>query len=153
MTADRREEVIAALEVDAVETRDVMVDAESVVALSVTEPLAANLQRMRENPHSRFPLVDDALADYRGVVYAPAAIRDQSALEAGGATLADVAVEPMRVDATLTVSELIDRFQAEGQELALVFEGEAVVGPVTVTDAVEAITGEVTDPLDAETAG
>ena len=130
-----------------------MVDAASVVALSVTEPLAVNLQRMREHPHSRFPLVGDSLADYRGVVYSPAVLRDQPALEAGGTTLADVAAEPMRVDATLPVSELIDRFQAEGQELALVFESEAVVGLVTVTDAVEAITGEVTDPLDAETAG
>jgi CBS domain containing-hemolysin-like protein len=56
----------------------------------------------------------------------------------------------MRVEASLPVSELVDRFRAEGQELALVFEDDAVVGLVTVTDAVEAITGEVTDPLDAD---
>jgi CBS domain containing-hemolysin-like protein len=56
----------------------------------------------------------------------------------------------MRVEASLPVSELVDRFRAEGRELALVFEDDAVVGLVTVTDAVEAITGEVTDPLDAD---
>jgi CBS domain containing-hemolysin-like protein len=131
------------------ETRDVMVDAGSVVALSVAEPLAVNLQRMRENTHSRFPLVGDGLGDYRGVVYTPAVFRGQPALEAGEATLVDVAAEPMRVEASLPVSELIDRVRGEGQELALVFEDDAVVGLVTVTDAVEAITGEVTDPLDA----
>ena len=132
------------------ETRDVMVDAESVVALSVAEPLAVNLQRMRENTHSRFPLVGDGLGDYRGVDYMPPVFRGQPALEAGEATLADVAAEPMRVEASLPVSELIDRVRAEGQELALVFEDDAVVGLVTVTDAVEAITGEVTDPFDAD---
>jgi hypothetical protein len=57
----------------------------------------------------------------------------------------------MRVDATRSVSELVDRFQTVARELAPVFEGEAVVGPVT--DIVEAITVEVTDALDAETAG
>ena len=56
----------------------------------------------------------------------------------------------MRVEASLPVSELVDRFRAEGQELALVFEDDTVVGLVAVTDAVEAITGEVTDPLDAD---
>jgi CBS domain containing-hemolysin-like protein len=108
---------------------------------------------MRENPHSRFPLVGDSLEDYRGIVYTPAVLRDEPALEAGEATLSDVAAEPMRVDASLAVSALIDRFQEEGQELALVFDGGTVVGMVTVTDALEAITGEVTDPLDADPEG
>jgi CBS domain containing-hemolysin-like protein len=129
-----------------------MVDAESVVALSVAEPLAVNLERMRENPHSRFPLVGEDLDDFRGIVYTPAVLREQPALEAGEATLSDVAVEPLTVDTSLAVSELIDRFQAAGQELALVEDSDgSVVGLVTVTDALEAITGEVTDPLDAET--
>ena len=130
-----------------------MVDAESVVALSVAEPLAVNLERMRENPHSRFPLVGESLQDFRGVVYTPAVLREQHALESGEATLSDVATELLWVDASLSVSELIDRFQAEGQELALVREEGTVAGLVTVTDAVEAITGEVTDPLDAEKRG
>ena len=150
---DRREEVIAALDIGSMETRDVMVDAESIVALSVAEPLAVNLERMRENPHSRFPLVGDSLEDLRGIVYTPAVLREQPALESGDATLSDAATPPMWVDASLSVSELIDRFQEEGQELALVGEDGAVVGLVTVTDAVEAITGEVTDPLDAEKHG
>jgi len=57
----------------------------------------------------------------------------------------------MTVDVSLAVSELIDRFQERGQELALVEEDGSVVGLVTITDALEAITGEVTDPLDAGT--
>jgi CBS domain containing-hemolysin-like protein len=150
---ERREEVMAAVDIDSMETRDVMVDAEAVVALSVKEPLAVNLERMRENPHSRFPLVGEGLEDFRGIVYTPAVLREQPELESGEATLSDVAVESLTVDASLAVSELIDRFQAAGQELALVTEDGSVVGLVTVTDALEAITGEVTDPLDAEKQG
>ena len=151
LPADRREEVIAALDIGSMETRDVMVEAGSIVALSVTEPLEVNLERMRESPHSRFPLVGGDLSDFRGIVYTPGVLRDQPELEAGEATLSDVAAEPMTVDASLAVSELIDRFQERGQELALVEEDGSVVGLVTITDALEAITGEVTDPLDAGT--
>jgi CBS domain containing-hemolysin-like protein len=150
---DRREEVMAAVDIGSMETRDVMVDADSIVTLSVVEPLAVNLERMREDPHSRFPLVGESLEDFRGIVYTPAVLRDQPALEGGDATLSDVATDPMWVEASLSVSELIDRFQEAGQELALVTDGDAVVGLVTVTDAVEAITGEVTDPLDDEKRG
>jgi len=151
LPADRREEVIAALDVGSMETRDVMVEAGSTVALSVIEPLEVNLERMRESPHSRFPLVGGDLSDFRGIVYTPGVLRDQPELEGGEATLSDVAAEPMTVDASLAVSELIDRFQERGQELALVEEDGSVVGLVTITDALEAITGEVTDPLDAGT--
>jgi IMP dehydrogenase len=50
------------------------------------------------------------------------------------------------------VSDAIDQFQAENQELALVIEDGEVVGLVTVTDALESIMGSVEDPLDREQA-
>lgn len=48
------------------------------------------------------------------------------------------------------VSDLIDQFQTENQELALVIEDDKIVGLVTATDAFEEITGELQDPLDTE---
>ncbi len=48
------------------------------------------------------------------------------------------------------VSDAIDQFQTEGQELALVIEEGDVVGQVTVTDLLETIIGEVEDPLDQD---
>ncbi|MFB6148098.1 MAG: CBS domain-containing protein, partial [Halobacteriales archaeon] len=64
--------------------------------------------------------------------------------------LQELATPPMTVSTTTVVSDLIDRFQTENQELALVVEEGDVVGLVTITDAVEAIIGEVEDPLDTE---
>jgi CBS domain containing-hemolysin-like protein len=48
----------------------------------------------------------------------------------------------------LTSSEFIDRCQAENQELALVVEDDDGVGLLTATDAFEAITSELEDPMD-----
>jgi len=55
-----------------------------------------------------------------------------------------------RVRTGTAVSDLIDRLQAERQELALVRGGGSVAGLVTVTDGMEAITGEIRDPLDGD---
>jgi IMP dehydrogenase len=46
------------------------------------------------------------------------------------------------------VSDAIDQFQAERQEMALVIEDGEVVGLVTVTDLLETIIGDIEDPLD-----
>lgn len=60
--------------------------------------------------------------------------------------------------ADLPVARLIDRFQHERQEIALVEEveeraktnggGGRIVGLVTITEAFEAISGDVEDPYD-----
>ncbi|WP_276257430.1 CNNM domain-containing protein [Haloglomus litoreum] len=152
--ADRREEVMNALYIDRVQVQDVMVDAEAITPLSVQEPLEVNVERIREHPHTRFPLVGEDVSDFRGIVYVPAVLRDLDDLEAGELTLSDLAADPMTVPADLSVADLIDRFQDEKQELALVVDpdGETtVLGLVTATDAFEAITGELEDPLDEET--
>ncbi len=73
-----------------------------------------------------------------------------AALAAGRVSLQELAVEPMTVDASVPVSELIDRFQEAEQELALVQEDGRVVGLVTTTDAFEAIVGDLRDPFDRE---
>ena len=54
----------------------------------------------------------------------------------------------MAVPAELKVSEVIDRFQSNKQELALVKEDDNVLGLVTLTDAVEVIIGSAEDPID-----
>jgi CBS domain containing-hemolysin-like protein len=55
---------------------------------------------------------------------------------------------PLPVTAETTISDFIDRCQAESQELALVVVDDDVVGLLTATDAFEAITGELEDAMD-----
>ena len=60
-----------------------------------------------------------------------------------------VASPPMTISPDTTVSDAIDQFQAEHQELALVFEDGTVVGLVTVTDLLEEVVGDIQDSMDA----
>jgi len=153
LTEERREEVIGALDIDRIPVGDEAVPVEDVVAVSTTDDLEANLDRMADAPHVRYPLVGETMDDFRGVVYLPEVFRDLDDLRDGALTLEDVAHPPLAFDADTPVSEAIDRFQAERQELAFVTDPDSgsVVGMVTITDALEAIAGDVEDPFDDET--
>jgi CBS domain containing-hemolysin-like protein len=70
------------------------------------------------------------------------------ALERGERRFEDVAAPPMTLAAGTNVSDAFDQFQAQDQELALVLKDGEVVGLVTATDALEAVMGELEDPLD-----
>jgi CBS domain containing-hemolysin-like protein len=146
--AERQEEVLNALAVDELPVSEVVTPPEEVVALSTTASVEKNLERMRATPHTRFPLVGDGLADLRGVVYTPSVLTHLEALTRGERTFEDVAAPPMTLAADTSVSDAFDQFQAQDQELALVIEDGVVVGLLTATDTLEAVMGELEDPLD-----
>ncbi|OYR76333.1 hypothetical protein DJ71_18130, partial [Halorubrum sp. E3] len=54
---ERREEVLSALDVDRITVGDVMTPPDEIVSLTTTVSVAENLDRIRDTPHSRFPLV------------------------------------------------------------------------------------------------
>ena len=150
LSDERQNEVVSALEIGQTPVEEVMVHREDVIALSTADDVETNLDRVRNHPHSRFPLVGDALEDFRGVVYTPALLRVQEQLENGSLDLSDVAAPPTTVPSTAAISDVIDQFQAENQELALVLNDGEVRGLVTATDCFEAITGELEDPIDKQ---
>jgi CBS domain containing-hemolysin-like protein len=147
---ERRDEVLNALAVDELAIDEIMVDPDEVVALSTTASVEENLDRIRDTPHTRFPLVGEDRSELHGIVYAPSIIDRFEDLQSGDRTFADIAAPPMTLAAGTTVSDAFDQFQAEDQELALVFEDGEVVGLLTATDALEAVMGELEDPLDRD---
>ncbi|MBV0924371.1 hemolysin family protein [Halomicroarcula limicola] len=152
---ERREEVLAAFQVGDREVRDVMVPAADIVSLSLTDDGEANAHRVAETPHTRYPLVDGGLDEFLGIVYVPELFRKQDEDAREGTPLSDVDLEevaapPMTVTADTSVSDAIDRFQAENQELAFVVEDGEVVGMITVTDLLEEVVGDIQDPMDAK---
>ena len=150
LTEERREEVMNALEIGKQTVREVMVDAENIVPLSTTAGSAENFKRMEEHPHTRYPLVGEELAEFKGIVYVPVLTQHREELAEGGMDFEELAASPMTLSPETKVSDAIDQFQIENQELALVFEEGEVVGMVTVTDLLESITGELEDPIDAD---
>jgi len=150
LSDERRSEVLSALDIGDSTVADIMVDRAAIVALSTEVDLDENLDRMDGTPHVRFPLVESELEDFVGVIYAPTVLHNIDELRAGDTTLRELATPPMTVAADTAVSDLIDQFQAENQELALVLDGGEVVGLVTATDAFEEVLGELEDPMDRE---
>lgn len=145
---ERREEVLSALDVDTLAVTEIMVPADEIVALTTTASVEQNLERIRDTPHTRFPLVGAELTDFHGIVYAPSIIDHFEALRDGRLSFSEIAAPPMTLPAETNVSDAFDRFQAADQELALVTRDGEVVGLLTATDALEAVMGELEDPLD-----
>ena len=145
---ERRDEVLSAFEIGDIPVEEIMIDRESIVALSTADDLETNLDRITDSPHVRFPLVGESLEEFHGIVYTPSVLRHVEEIVGGTLDFRDLTAPPMTVGTDTVVSDLIDRFQAENQELALVVEAGRVVGLVTATDAFEEITGDLEDPID-----
>ena len=150
LSEERRTEVMNALQIGEQPVRDVMVSTDEIVALSTEADTAENFRRMAENPHTRYPLVGGEVTDFRGILYFPVFARHREELAEGTVDFEALAAPPVTLSPDVDVSDAIDQFQAENQELALVIENGEVVGMVTVTDLLESITGDIEDPIDVE---
>ncbi|NUB91317.1 HlyC/CorC family transporter [Haloterrigena sp. SYSU A121-1] len=163
LSEERRDEVMNAFQIGEKPIREVMVDPDEIVALSAEDDAEENLRKMEKRPQTRFPLVGDELTDFRGILYTPILVRHREELADSAVDFGELAAPPMTLSPDADVSDAVDQFQAENQELALVIEdseerssssgrtqsddGE-VVGLVTVTDLLEAVMGDIEDPLD-----
>ncbi len=145
---DRRDEILAALEIGDRRVEEIMVEREEIVALHAEDGVETVTELVRKNPHTRFPLIGDSLEDFIGIVYVPAVLARIDELRRGERGIADLAVSPMTLEAGTSIATAIDRFQEAHQELALVTDDGRVIGLLTSTDAFEAIAGELEDPLD-----
>jgi len=150
LSDERRDEVMNALDVGERPLREVMVPAQDIVPLSTTVDSEENFRRMEENPHTRYPLIGDTLTDFEGIVYFPILARHREKLATGNLDFTELAAPPMTLSPDVDVSDAIDQFQTENQELALVLEDGEVVGMVTVTDLLESVMGDIEDPIDVE---
>lgn len=148
LSNERREEVLHALEAGRTEVREEMTAEENVTFLSTAATPEENLRRIAETPHVRYPLVGESVDEFVGIVYVPSVIGQTEELRAGEVGFAELAAPPMTISADTSVSDAVDRFQAESQELALVLSDGTVVGVLTATDALETVMGELEDPLD-----
>ena len=150
LSEERQEEILNAFTVGEQPVSDIITDREDIIFLSTAVSAQENFDRIGTSPHTRFPLIGDDPADYRGVVYVPVVVDQIDELRRGEVTFEDVAAPPMTLRADTLISDAVDRFQDEHQELALVYDEdeEKVVGLITATDALEAVMGEIEDPLD-----
>lgn len=148
LSAERRNEVMNALQIGEQTIREIMLPADDIIALSTEADASENVRRMEESTHTRYPLVGPELTDFHGIVYSPIFVRYREELASGTIDFVEIAAPPMTLSPDTDVSDAIDQFQTENQELALVIEDGEAVGLVTVTDLLEAVMGDIEDPLD-----
>jgi len=145
---ERRQEVMNAFAIGDRPVEDIMVPRDEMIVLSTQRSLEDNLDVAATHVHSRFPLVNGGADDVVGTIYAAGLLRDWDALCTGDKQLEDLAASPVTVPAETSISRLIDYLQEREQELALVNDDGRIVGLITITDAFEAIAGDMKDPLD-----
>ena len=126
-----------------------MVPRGDVVCLDANDPFEANLARIEESDHARFPVVRGGLVNILGVVNARRLLAPIAHGEAPD-LLREIQA-PLYVPETLTGMELLDNFRSSGTQMAFIIDeyGE-VLGIVTLQDLIEAITGEF-EPRNPET--
>jgi putative hemolysin len=127
-----------------------MVPRAHIVLLDANLSWKENAKRIEDSDHSRYPVVRRDLHDILGIVTARHLLVDT--LKGRTPDLTKSLQTPVFVPDSLTGMELLDNFRASGVHLAFVVDeyGE-VLGMVTLTDLLEAITGEF-KPRSAEDA-
>ena len=118
-----------------------MVPRPDIVLLDVTDGIDANLAKIAESEHSRFPVCRNGLDEVLGFVHAKQLLGQS--LRAGKIDLTANLQEMLYVPETLTGMELLENFRSSNTQIALVIDeyGE-VQGLITLHDLLEAITGE-----------
>jgi putative hemolysin len=118
-----------------------MVPRSRIVYLDANLPWQDNAKRIEAEDHSRYPVTRKSLSDILGVVTARQLL--VKTLKGETPVLTSGLQQPVFVPESLTGRELLENFRAQGTHLAFVVDeyGE-VLGMVTLTDLLEAITGE-----------
>lgn len=150
ISEERKEEIIKSVEIDEIPVSDIMIPRDQIKYLSTHKSFDENLAIIRDTMRNRYPLVRGEIDKFAGILYTPEILGRITELQDGEITLDDLDHYDMAVPPKLKVSELIDRFQSNKQELAIVQENDKVIGMVTLTDALEEIVGSAQDPIDDE---
>jgi CBS domain containing-hemolysin-like protein len=152
MVRDDEEEMVhAVLDFGDTLVRQVMVPRTEIVAVPAQAALDDILRTAAASPVSKLPVYEGDLDHIIGVVH----LQDVLAISRRPAGAASSARQLMRetlfVPDTVRISDLLRRFRARRQHLAIVLdEYGGTAGLVTLEDLLEEIVGEMRDPFDGQ---
>ena len=153
-----------AIDLGQVTVREIMTPRGRMFCLPSDMPVELASARIVEEQHSRIPVYDPGLGTehIQGIVYSKDISRlmhlrrnrQLPSAYAGTGTLRSVMREAMLVPETKPTSELLQTFQQERRQIAIVVdEFGSTVGLVTAEDALEQIVGELDDEFDLQGRG
>ena len=127
-----------------------MIPRADIVYLDIEQPLEANLDRVAESEHSRFPVCRGGLHDIEGIIATKQLFNQLHRNRQPDLT---AQLQPcVYVPESLTGMELLEQFRASATHMVFVIDeyGE-IQGLVTLQDVLESVTGEF-QPRNAEDA-
>ncbi|KPK64962.1 MAG: hypothetical protein AMK73_04425, partial [Planctomycetes bacterium SM23_32] len=134
-----------------VDVAEIMTPRTDMECLRAEMPLPEAVRALGQFPHSRIPVYEDTLDRILGILYTKDLLSAVAENGGAGRILRDVMREPLFVPETNTVGALLQQFQREHVQIAVVLdEYGGVVGLVTVEDIMEEIVGEIQDEYDQE---
>jgi CBS domain containing-hemolysin-like protein len=150
---DQEEEMVHAV-FDFGETlvRQVMVPRTEMEAVPDTAGIPTLLALAGASPHTRFPVYREDIDHILGVVHVPDLLRATQDPKRQDILASELMREVLFVPESAHVSQLLRRFQARHEQVAIVLdEYGGTAGLITLEDLLEEIVGAVGDPLDSET--
>ncbi len=151
--SQEEEMVHAVFELGELLVRQVMVPRTEMVAVPADSTLDQVLQTAAESRYTKLPVYEDSLDHVIGIVHLKDLLPhlSQDAANSKNLTARDLMREAIFVPETLRVVNLLERFRARRQHIAIVLdEYGGTAGLVTLEDLLEEIVGEVSDPFDTE---
>lgn len=129
--------------------KEIMVPRTDMVCLYTDRSRAENLDIVKEQQYTRFPVISGSKDNVIGVINTKQfflAYEDNPNLE-----IASILQPVMAVSEVTPVNELLKRMQKEGTHIAiLIDEYGGTAGLVTIEDILEEIVGEIRDEFDKE---
>ncbi|MFD2369107.1 hemolysin family protein [Brevibacillus sp. GCM10020057] len=129
--------------------RETMIPRIDMVCLYTSNTFEENLEIIRTQRHTRFPVADDDKDNIIGFVHATDFYL--SALQDGQADLAKLLRPVLTVPETMEISTVLRLMQKKRSQLAIVIdEYGGTAGLVTMEDILEEIVGDIQDEFDEE---
>jgi len=148
---DEREMIEGILKFGNVDVAEIMTPRIAMECLEADTPIREAAARLAASKHSRIPVFEDTVDEIVGIVYARDILAVMAADMPPPDTLRGITREPYFIPETKTVDTLLDDFQREHLQIAIVLdEYGGVSGLVTVEDIMEEIVGEIQDEYDHE---
>ncbi len=126
--------------------RAIMTPRTEIAWIDRTAPRAAIISTLRAAPHSRFVVCDGAIDNVAGIVQAKDIL--DRVLEGKEFSLAAALRQPMAIPDSVSALEALERLKADTLGIAIVLdEYGSFEGMITAADVLEAIVGDVDDPV------
>ncbi len=143
--------VLRAMDFRRKQARHVMIPRNDILALSVTAPVTENVELMKANKYSRYPIFRDSLDNVLGVVHTKDVFKPERYLQPDftiESVLRDAAFLPETANLETVLETMLQR---KTHMVLLADEYGGTAGMVTLEDVLEELVGSIQDEFDRET--